>query len=280
MTFFGDILLKKHLITEDQLLSVLVQQSRSAPNLPRICYEQNLVSKESLLKSLLAHFETGKPWIKCVEELDLLSEDLQIALKNHHKTLCPSLLSSFLQIMGPDKTLKIAEAINQLNIADTDTHDQGQPPGDSVAGYCQVFSLERKGQLESFMHETLQDLRAFSSDQVQASLSYAIDNLRLLESYTSGSHTKHSKRLLLAMIDLIEDLMKHLPSMNEGSVEESISSLQESLDVAWEIRAFIKAGGGENEYWENQVSRDKFLRAIENVEFQKGSIKESEVAIR
>jgi|GEM_PF-3105971 len=77
MKLFGEFLVDKGLITEDQLLEVVMQQVASAPSLPELLRKLDLLPGRDLLKVFKRQAQRGLEFRTAAQSLGLWSEELE-----------------------------------------------------------------------------------------------------------------------------------------------------------------------------------------------------------
>ncbi len=121
---FSEYLISEKLLNHEQLLEAIIEQLQSIPSIPEILYENNLLSKDNLLKILLHQKYEGTEFLISAKALGFwspsISQQVTKKLKNIHKPLgevliqkgflnLESLTSAFtkyVEIQGNKKELK------------------------------------------------------------------------------------------------------------------------------------------------------------------------------
>lgn len=271
MSFFGDSLLEKGLITEQDLVQALVAQSNSLPSPLQIVHEENLLSSEEIL-NVISSRQAGESFLTACENLEIDTGSMKQVILERQKTERPPLGQILVDQFGVD--LQVISGELQASEPEVNTSNSSSNPateienpasqdcnfsfpsvsGETKKQYLEFFSSQIKSSLEKEFHNVSKDNLSMIEETVQQ-LTAAASFARMEVSFTVCDK-------FIALIEKMID--KGIESFDIDEVKAICLS---TLDVLWELHRFIDISGTEAEFWSNEVSRKNFDAAISNLTY-------------
>jgi hypothetical protein len=270
MTFFGNVLLEKELVTTRQLVEALVKQSEELASPIRICLDQKLVSPERLVEAVLQAAEQHATLPGILHDMELIdapkAEQITQALKNKRRPIGQILVEQGVELKNLSTLLADFQKF-QEQLPDTAGFEFHFPEvhGETKKQYLNFFSSKFKEDME----RSINALPALSQHQLleDGSPSHQLeDMLHQLAAAGGFARMEVSRHLCERAAHLLERLNQHQLPWDASRGHDIRRDLIETLDVLWELQRFIEVSGSEREFWQNAQSRQNYLRAFQALE--------------
>lgn len=263
MTFFGNTLIDKGLISKSDLVNALIQQSSALPSPAKVCLEKGLMDADSILEGITMRGPGDNFKCSC-KRLGSWTDEINAAIIEEQTKLKTPLGQILVNNFGVDISV-ISDELNQSEPSlevPTGKNDEfsyeftfPKVSGETKKQYLDFFSQEVKDHLEQGFNTITQedhDPDKFASlEEVIQQLSAAASFARMEVSF------KMCESLTQIMTILAEEGVSNL-----GTNEAVQSACIKTLDVLWELHRFIEISGSEQEFWANNVSQSNFRSSM------------------
>ena len=268
---FGEYLVKKELITQDQLLDALVEQTSSTPSLLEVCYKQNLFDASQILSILQCQSEFNLEFSLAGKKLNLWNEEKSDAA-NKYISSQRTPLGEILVSKGHLNNEQLLDTLDDyLHDSDADSTQPDptpqKPPAETPPDNLEKGTPEPLETSEDHTPDPTpyctyfhQDLFIQLTQQITETPS-SIDDVLLQIHALRGLSQFVKLTLTQNLLKKLEDQVVHLKRSNLGGTTPEASACLDLLNCIWDLREHLQKGTSEHDYArqpEHQVHLQKF----------------------
>ncbi len=268
MKYFGEYLIEKNIITEEQLVIALIEQMKLSAPIPVIANNLHLFTNTEFLKIFKWQTEKGVDFIQACKELNMWTSDRHNTVFSHItknrppigqiivnlgfsdlETLTKSLddfLSRLEKVAEPIanspvtpvvQTTQLAEVVQEAKAQEKENliqPTQNNLTQKSAAGIDISFAEELKDQMKEFCKQEILDLlQAFESTLDEAAAAELITKLHLLK----GTAKLASAVKLSEFLNRIEACIQHLKVKTKSeNFSAAISLLAQAVESSFYMK--------------------------------------------
>jgi hypothetical protein len=258
--YFGAYLIEKGLISESELVGVLIQQLKTIPSACEVVHKNNLLSASEIYKIFNCQSSTGQDFISAASSLSLWTTDLEKRVQemmNSQKALLGELLIS----KGLIRTEVLVDALDEY--INEPAAEEVQLPKVKVAeekvSEEKVAAVVFQKQPDTADTVKVEIVEYFSPDYYKKIMSDAqtleLEKLVGLVREVRGRVYLAELRRLNSILGGLEGLLRiNMTSKKVPEVQEYRSLVQDSFSLSWDI---VKA-------WQNGISEEAFIKSPEH----------------
>jgi len=271
MSFFGNTLVERNLVSAEQLTEALVIQSEELASPIRICLAHDLLQPMQLVEAICLAAEKHLTIPDALLQLNYLDHDkiemITLELKKMRRPVGQILVENTGLELSQLAPLLSQHLVGQDHLPDADGFDFHFPEvhGETKKQYLGFFTSELKKEIETLIpklqHLTLAQLNQDSSPS--RSLEDILQQLCAAAGFARMEISKHlSERASMVM----ESINTGRCRWDNSTARMMSNDFLRTLDVLWELQRFIELSGSEKEFWHNAQSRQNYLNAFQVLE--------------
>ncbi len=271
MSFFGNTLVERKLVSAEQLTEALVIQSEELASPIRICLTHDLLKPMQLVEAVCLAAEEHLTIPDALLHLNYLDHGqidmINLELKKLRRPVGQILVENTGLELSKLAPLLSQHLVSQDHLPDADGFDFHFPEvhGETKKQYLGFFTSELKKQIETLIPQ-LQHLNLAQLKQDSSPSRTLEDILQQLSAAAGFARMEISKHLVERATMVMEALNTGRCQWDSTTARMMTNDFLRTLDVLWELQRFIELSGSEKEFWHNAQSRQNYLNAFQVLE--------------
>jgi hypothetical protein len=256
MKLFGEYLIEKGVVTEQALLSALVEQIKQTPSVCEIVFHDALVPPAELLKALTIQSKKQISFVDACKELGLWNEQIMESVKTKTSALRTP-VGQILVKQGAASFDALTHALDDFlgdiekpetqaaKVEKTPTEEAQSAPAQTttptidlgiVNDYCEIFSTDKKKELESLASG---ELNLESLQKINEYFHVIAGAARFIGAQTSEKCLSETEDVLASAIKL------GIEKLNPDARKNLTEAIQETTTSVWGLRQVLSESGSE-----------------------------------
>jgi hypothetical protein len=258
---FGQYLVEKGLLKEDELVLALVDQIKKLPSIIEIIFEKKMLSSKEILSILLLQQNEKLSFVEAAKKLQLWTKELELKVDlelSYKKIPLGELLvsskvlslESIVEALDEFLTESSQEAVSKSSPITNISNEPLVVTPSISTDYSTYFD---KLSLETYLEfKILLGLSSSSSDDVVGLVKKGIDAIQILKGAARFVNLSQSEKLIQKILDLQNQALKLI---QDGKTKNELIKFEDDglkmMDALWLIREELENGKIEDDIIKN-----------------------------